>query len=360
MDLKNLIGSETVLKYADFLDELDSGFKKQEFIKNLSKLSQLELKARVLLIATELEKHFPSTEEKSFHIIEQMITKLPATGFELWPVADYLGRYGHLYYSQSLKLMSVLTEKMSCEFAIRPFLIKNPQKTYSYLLKMSKSANVHQRRWASEGSRPRLPWGEKLPLAIQNPRAGMQILENLKKDPELYVRKSVTNHLNDISKDHPKLVIQILKKWQKEKIPNFEFIRRQALRTLIKKGDAEAMKLMGFHIKTKVQVSGLRLVKDSIQMNQSLEFHFKILNSEKKPSLINIDYVIYFKNAKNGFSRKVFKLKALLISSSNPALIKKIHKVKPITTRQFYAGEQRLSILVNGIETTKKKWNLSI
>lgn len=355
---KNFINEKTVEKYGTRIQSFNKSFSKQIFSKNLKSLHDLELKARVRLIAAELHRQLPSTDKKSFESLKKLMSQFDWSGFELWPVGDYLGSFGHQHFELSLNLMTTLTEKFTSEFAIRSYLIKNPEKTYAYLMKMTQSSNVHHRRWASEGSRPRLPWGEKLADAIQNPREGLKILEKLKADSELYVRKSVANHLNDISKDHPGLVIQTLKAWQKDEIPHFDFIKRQALRTLIKKGDPAALKLMGFGLQDKYEIERFKLSKSKIKMNQDLEFSFEIKNPSKKNITINIDYVLLLKKSNGTLAPKVFKLKVIKLKPNESLKVLKKHKIKLITTRKYYFGTQKIALLVNGQTLNEKKWEL--
>jgi 3-methyladenine DNA glycosylase AlkC len=53
-----------------------------------------------------------------------------------------------------------------------------------------------------------------LPNLKENPAPIIPILENLKNDTSRFVRLSVANNLNDIAKDNPGTVINLLKKWQ--------------------------------------------------------------------------------------------------------------------------------------------------
>lgn len=357
---KNLINESTIKKYSHALQTLDNSFSSVQWGQNLNTISQLELKNRMLLIASELHRQFPSNKKKSFDIIEKLMKKFKWSSFELWPISEYIGSYGHGYYDRSLELMTLLTEKFTSEFAVRPYLIKTPEKTYHYLLKMTKSSNVHHRRWASEGSRPRLPWGQKLTNAIQNPKLGLLILENLKADPELYVRKSVSNHLNDISKDHPKLVIKTLQSWQKDQLPHFNFIKRQALRTLIKKGDSQALKFMGFSLHESVNIKKFKLTNDSLRMNQNLEFSFEIQNPSQNEIIVNVDYILYLKKSNGNLAPHVFKLKVVNLEPYGVVTINKRHKIKLITTRKYYSGEQKVALLVNGKTEMLKKWELKI
>lgn len=357
---KNLINRKTVIKYAEAIGSIASDFFEKGWFENLKALDQLELKARAQLISNELHRQFPSDQKKSYDVIERLLQNENWSGFELWPISEYLGTYGHAHFDRSLQLMKKLTEKFTSEFAVRPFLIQKPQKTYQYLLKMTKSKNVHHRRWASEGSRPRLPWGMKLTSAIENPKDGLLILENLKSDPELYVRKSISNHLNDISKDHPEVVIQTLKKWKKNKLNHFDFIKKQSLRTLIKKGNPKALELMNFSYQVPVQVLNLKIIKSDVKLGQDLQFSFSVQNPTQKSISVNIDYAIYFKKSNGQLSPHIFKLKVIQLKANEKIQIQKKHKIKLITTRKYYSGEQKLALVVNGQPTRQLSWKLKL
>ena len=112
------------------------------------------------------------------------------------------------------------------------------------MLKWSKNKNVHVRRLSSEGLRPRLPWAKKLEQFIDDPTPILPILENLKKDESMFVKKSVANNLNDILKDNYSVGIRILKKWSKTKNKDTQWIIKHALRNEIKKENPEAVKLV--------------------------------------------------------------------------------------------------------------------
>lgn len=357
---KNFINEKTIGKYAAAIKALRPDFSESEWVQNLKTLNQLELKARAQLISTELHRQLPSNEKRSFDTIEKILQHENWSGFELWPVSEYLGTFGLEHFDRSLHIMTRLTEIFTSEFAVRPFIMKDPNKTYQYLLKMTKSKNVHHRRWASEGSRPRLPWGLKLTCAIQNPKKGLQVLENLKSDQELYVRKSIANHLNDISKDHPDLVIHTLKKWKKDNLEHYQFIKKQALRTLIKKGNPQALELMGFHHQVSVKVLNFKIAKPNIKLNQEIEFSFSIQNPTQKTISVNVDYALYFKKSNGLLSPHVFKLKVVKLKANDKIQIKKRHKIKLITTRKYYSGDQKLALIVNGQSTQAKKWKLAL
>src|SRR5690606_14818811 len=183
-------------------------------------------------------------------------------------------QFGLDHFDESMKAMYILTQRFTSEFAIRPFLLKNHTRVLKYFAKYASDKNVHVRRWVSEGSRPLLPWGQKIPIFVMDPTHTLLLLDKLKFDEELYVRKSVANHLNDISKNHPQVVIEILRMWEKDlpaiHLAKLQWIKRHALRTLIKKGHGGALKLMGVSGKASVEVKNFSLNKKRFKLHDTL------------------------------------------------------------------------------------------
>ncbi len=161
-------------------------------------------------------------------------------------LCDFVARQGLEDPDFSLEALRDLTPYGSAEFAVRPFLVRDLTGTVRTLTRWAEDENEHVRRLASEGSRPRLPWGLRLAALVQDPEPTGPILDRLQDDPSLYVRKSVANHLNDIAKDHPDRVIARVSAWDRDR-PGTAWIVRHALRTLVKRGDARALKSVGSH-----------------------------------------------------------------------------------------------------------------
>lgn len=356
---KNFINATVVKTMASVFAEVYPKFNVKRFQKLSTKLAPLELKARVLLLTDGLRTELPGNYPEDKKIIEKVLRKKKLTGFQLWPISEYISQYGTDHFDESLELMYELTQQFTSEFAIRPFLQKDPQKILKKFKSWLKDENVHIRRWISEGTRPLLPWGGKIHSFIERP-ATIHLLDALKYDEELYVRKSVANHLNDISKHHPELVIETLKEWvkvtpeqHKEKI---HWIRKQALRTLIKKGHEKALGLMGVSHQAEVKLSGLKLNKEKFKLGDSLEFEFTLESTGKKSQDLIIDYGISFRKSNGSLSTKIFKLKAQSIGPKEKVQIKKKHSLKKITTMTFYPGEHELVIQVNGKILKKVSW----
>lgn len=339
---------------------------KKEIQRITSQLSSLELRARVKLIANELKMVLSDDYPKALLELLQITQQEKITSFALWPASEFIQMYGLDHVEESIAAMHELTSKFTAEFCIRPFINRYGDLIYDRLNAFTNDESDHIRRWLSEGTRPRLPWGEKLRGAVQDPQRGLEILEHLKFDPSLYVRKSVANHLNDIAKDHPALVVKTLLRWKKMVPPGFEkeflFICRRALRTLIKNGDNAALKFSGIEVQqSHIHCSSLKLKKVKVRTGQSLVFSFSLKNKSRTKSVnFILDYVIHFKKANGGTSPKVFKLKAGTLLPGQELTIIKVHKMKLVTTRKYYEGEQKISLKLNGRELSPVTWSYSI
>lgn len=356
---KNAINPTVVKKISKVFHEVYPQFNEKSFHKISSKLSELELKQRVLAITDGLRVELPGNYPEDTKLIEQVLRKKKLTGFELWPISEYISQYGTDHFDESLELMYQLTQQFTSEFAVRSFLQKDPQRILKKLKTWVKDENVHVRRWISEGTRPLLPWGGKIQSFIKKPET-LHLLEALKYDPELYVRKSVANHLNDISKHHPELVVATLKEWVKQSpelhLENIHWIKKHALRTLIKKGHKNALGLMGANHKCDVLVNSLKLNKKSYKLGDVLEFEFNLESTSKKSQRLIVDYLVGFVKSNGTVVFKVFKLKCFELGPGEKIQIKKRHSLKKITTMTFYSGQHQLGIQVNGKVLMTASW----
>lgn len=135
-------------------------------------------------------------------------------GWWLWPVSRYVERYGNNNWKLSLSFLKELTKRFTGEYAIRPLLKEHPARVMDELIIWTKDKNVHVRRLASEGVRIRLPWSQKLLVALNEFERYSAILTNLKDDQEKFVQKSVGNNLNDLYKEAPEKAEIIIARWR--------------------------------------------------------------------------------------------------------------------------------------------------
>jgi 3-methyladenine DNA glycosylase AlkC len=348
---KNWINEQVVKSLSSEIFLFYPKFNAKEFCKISNELGPLELKARVLLITTQLRVYLPDDYKEALSIIVKVFKNDKLQGFSLWPFSEYIGQFGLNDFDDSLKAMYLMTQKFTSEFAVRPFFLKDHKKVLKYFLKWSTDKNEHVRRWTSEGSRPLLPWGMRLPLFVMDPTHTILLLEKLKYDEKIYVRKSVANHLNDIAKNHPQIVVEVLRSWENEcpekHKDKIHWIKKHALRVLIKKGYAPAMKLMGVS-KPKIKLEKFKILKNKVKVNEKLIFDFIVRSTSSEPQKLIIDYKIHFMKANGTHGSKVFKLKTFQLGPKEILAISKSHSLKPITTMKYYNGIHHLGIQING------------
>lgn len=227
-------------------------FNTDSFIAEIeSVIDEQELKQRVASITTALFHQLPTDYCHALSILEKILgpeneleTGMFSKGYWLMPVAYYIEKYGIEYFYQSTALISELTKRNTGEYAIRPFLLKYPEKTLATCIKWSNNKNFHVRRLASEGLRPRLPWAKKINLFADDPLPVFMVLENLKSDSSAYVRKSVANNMADFLKENYSATMTILGQWKQNASKETQWIIKHALRNELKKQNPEALKLI--------------------------------------------------------------------------------------------------------------------
>ncbi|WCL49781.1 DNA alkylation repair protein [Leptospira sp. GIMC2001] len=326
---------------------------------------ELELKDRMKHIAIVLKEYlspdFASATEQIIDMIDFLREREQDEsefGFGYLFLPEYIYLYGLEYFDQSIWAMERITQFTSCEFAVRPFLIRYESKMLAVMLQWSKHKNESVRRLASEGSRPRLPWGIALQEFKKNPNKIIPILENLKEDPSETVRRSVANNLNDISKDNPDVMISLINKW-KGKSDTTDRLIKHASRTLLKQGHPSILKIYNLNNKS-IKMGEFRIFSKSIKIGSSLEFRFNLENISSKPKLIRLEYGIYFLLKNGSLSRKVFKISEKTVEPYEKSQWVKKHSFRIITTKQFYPGRQSLSIIVNGEEVNRQDFYLEL
>jgi 3-methyladenine DNA glycosylase AlkC len=251
-----------------------------------------------------------------------------------------------------------MTKRFTAEGAIRPFIQKYPDKTLEILSEWAEDENCHVRRLVSEGTRPRLPWTMQLKQFIEDPQPVLRLLEKLKSDPELMVRRSVANNLNDIAKDNPDLVVQTLSRWKKVEDEGTQWLIRHAARTLVKQGNKDVLTILGYSPKVDIAVSKIKLNNSTLKMGEALSFSLEVKSRAKHAQTLVIDYVIHHVKANGKLAPKVFKLTNKTLEPGQALTISKTHPFRFITTRKYYPGRHLLEIQVNGVKYGKAEFVL--
>ncbi|MGB0402573.1 MAG: DNA alkylation repair protein [Salibacteraceae bacterium] len=357
--LKNLVNQEIVELYAHELNKHLNGFDSVQF-KHLildKEWGQRELMDRIHHVAYVIQKVSNGSFNDTVEGLEKAAPNLP-TGFEQIIFPAFVKLYGLDHFERSMLALERLTQYSTGEFAIRPFIKVFPEKTMKQMLSWSNHKNEHVRRFSSEGCRPRLPWGGNLPNFIKDPEPIFPILKKLRNDESLYVRKSVANNLNDISKDHPETVLRIAECWLKENKKHSSWIVKHALRSLLKQPHPKALELFGYGNVSQIEVTDLTIVQESISIGDSLKFSFSLSNLGKQKSKLRVEYLIDYKK-KLGSSAKVFQISEFELEGNSKRTFTKTQSFKDMTTRKHYPGIHNLSIRVNGVIKVLKTFELN-
>ncbi len=365
--VRDLFNPKVVTAMGERFQKVDPTFDKAGFTDFINpKLAELTYSERLQLITEGQEKFLPTDFPKAAKLI--VASLLPAYDsdelmntndrFIVATKAAFIAKNGLDHFDISMNALYEITKRMSSEWGVRPFFIKYPKKTLAVFKKWASDENPHVRRLVSEGSRPYLPWGKKLPQFEKDPKPTLALLELLKNDASEYVRRSVANHLNDHSKKHPDLVVATLKRWQ-SKTKEKEMMRmiKHALRTLLKKGHAGALDILGYKKGAKVEVQQL-IADKKVKIGEYLNFSFTIQSTDKTKQPLMIDYVIYYQKANGELAPKVFKMTAKELAADASLTLKKRQSFKVITTRKFHLGVHQLAIQVNGEELAKLDFEL--
>ena len=367
-EFSEVINIQTVQKIGTSIQKVWADFEVKKLEQKVKpQLSSLAFKDRATLIAEALHELLPD----DFGIAGQIL--LDSFGSELenpdfagahafmyMPHGVYVSRYGleEEHFDLSTRFLYAMTKRFSAEFAIRPFLDKFPQKMLQKLQTWVTDESQHVRRLVSEGTRPRLPWASRVRVYDDNYLVIMDLLRTLRNDPELYVRRSVANHLNDLTKDRKDLVLEHLTAWNKAPNKNIDWLTKHALRTLVKAGDAGALKILGFSGNPQVELLNFELEQPQIKLGEKLVFSFDLQSLVEEKQALVIDYSIYFKKSNGKQSPKVFKLKVLELDGGKLVQLQKKQTLQQLSTRILYEGMHAVELQINGKTFGKKAFEL--
>ncbi|MEQ1858969.1 MAG: DNA alkylation repair protein [Chthoniobacteraceae bacterium] len=333
------------------------GFDTRRFLAlTLPDLAPLALLARLRRATEALRATLPDDYATALDVLRELAPSFDHNFVSL-VLPDFVGLYGLDDFDRSLDALKFFTTFGSSEFAIREFLRRDLPRTLRTMERWSRDDNEHVRRLASEGSRPRLPWSFKLTALIADPSPVAPILENLRADPSLYVRKSVANHLNDITKDHPAWVLDRLATWDLGH-PHTAWIAKRALRTLIKMGDRRALGVIGAGERARIQLDAFSVSPRRLQLGETLTFACTITSTARRAQKLVIDYAIHYVKQSGTASAKVFKWKETTLAPGASLTLVKRQRIQDFTTRKHHAGKHAAELMVNGERIAEGAFNL--
>jgi len=361
---KNLFNEKFFTGFCSVVELYVTPFDSKKFMAEIfdADWGDRKLKERARHTTIVLKNNLYGDYEKNIEVILNIINYIQNSsdmkaGIESMFFPDFIEYYGLDQYDLSIAAIEKITQYFSCEFAIRCFIMKYPEKCMAKMQEWSGHENANVRRLSSEGCRPRLPWGIALPSLKKDPSPVLPILDKLKDDPSESVRRSVANNLNDISKDNPDIVVGLVKKW-KGKSENVDWVLKHGSRTLLKQAHKETLLLFGFGSAEKIKLSDFTIITPEVKIGEDLSFSFSLKNNDDKKVMIRLEYGLYYLKANRSHSKKVFKISEKYYSAGVLGNILRKQSFRIITTRTFYPGKHFLSIIINGEESKKLEFEL--
>ncbi len=368
---KTFFNPDMIALMGTHLAQASDGFDRERFVRLATdNLDALELKERSRQIRDALQSCLPADfraacavlvaalhPEDDVDLSQTCMDKHGIRGWAVMPMTEFVAGNGLDDFDHSMDILKEMTKRFSSEFAVRAFIARDPERAMSIMTEWTEDENYHVRRLASEGSRPRLPWGGNLKGFMADPEPVIRLLERLKDDPSDYVRRSVANSLNDIAKDHPDRVAEIAGIWLAGADGNRRRLVRHACRGLVKQGHKPTLDALGFG-KPDVELIRLDIKTPAVEFGGMLEFEIELVSRSAQDQNLILDYVIHHRKANGDTAPKVFKGKTCDLGAGETARVQRRHAIRPITTRVYYAGTHGLEILANGESLARSAFEL--
>lgn len=308
---------------------------------------ELELKGRMRKITLSLGETLPTEYDQALDVLLAIYDTCGGLPYLFFP--DFVEIYGQDDWERSVSALAKFTRMSTSEFAVRPFLKKDQVRMLEQMRAWAENSDEHVRRLASEGCRPRLPWAEALPALKRDPEPIVPILEKLKADPSEYVRRSVANSLNDISKDHPERVVSIAKAWFGNN-GHTDGVLRHGCRGLLKAAHPEIMALFGIAPPVGVTVESWTVTPNTVAIGDSVRFSYAIRVPQGEPVKLRIELAATFVRTTGKDYRKLFKLSEKTADGGSLQEGGRSFSYADLSTRRHYPGVHRLALVVNGRE----------
>jgi len=355
--LKNFYGPGIPQRIGTMIGKVHPTFRAKDFVAHaLDGYEELELLPRGRKIALSLKEFLPADYEEAVDILLASLGPRPSrrsgdggiAPFIYLPHTHFVASYGLEHFELSMRAQHRLTQVFTCEFSIRPFLEQHTEATLERLHEWTKDPDEHVRRLVSEGTRSRLPWASRLRDFQQDPTPVLALLEKLKDDPALYVRRSVANNLNDIGKDHPGVLVKTAGRWMKSASEQRQWVVRHALRSAIKRSDPDALAVMGFGKAAQVDIMKSSITPGTVREGDKVRVSVDLHNPTKTGQNLLADLCVHYVKANGSTAPKVFKMTTLSLAPGETQTISKLISLLRMTTRRHYPGKHSVQLLING------------
>ena len=353
--LKDLFAEDVPGRIADMIKRVDPDFDRTAFeTAALDGFGPLDLTDRARHIAAAMATYLPANRREAIDILIASLGPARDTedleGMEAFlylPHVYFVAQHGLECFETAMNAQYELTRRFTAEFSIRVFLEEDTSATLERLNQWAEDPDPHVRRLVSEGTRPRLPWAPRLRRFIDDPTPVIQLLDKLANDSSPYVRRSVANNLNDISKDHPDLAMATAKRWQASDPPAPRFVLAHGLRSLVKQGHAGALEVLGFTHGSPARIE-FGCDPQNVEIGGRVRIEVSVDNPTETPISVLVDLVVHFVKANGSTTPKVFNGAETLLEPGAMATIRKSISLAVHTTRTPYPGTHLVDVMVNG------------
>lgn len=356
--LKSFFDGKVVREIARAIVRVHPRFAERAFVAEACRgLERLELLDRARHIAAALGRHLPPAFPEAAEVLvrslgpEHATDELAGAGmspFLYLPHVIFVAERGLDHFAPSMRAQYELTKRFTAEFSIRAFIARDPDRTLAVLGEWARDANPHVRRLVSEGTRLRLPWAIRVAWLDANPRRLLALLELLKDDPTPLVRRSVANNLNDLGKVHPALLVETCAAWLEGASPERRALVEHALRSAIKRGEAGALRLLGYGRAPSVSLEDVRLDPPRVAIGGHVRVAFALRSTARTAQDLLVDLAIHFVKASGRGAPKVFKLERVALPARGRVELHKRVSLAVHTTRRPSPGRHAVDVLVNG------------
>ena len=355
--LKTFFSPSLVRRLAADLARVHPEFPADSFVKSAcTGLDALKLLDRGRHIARALATHLPSSYPDAIDVLlrslgpEHATDELVGVGmapFFYLPHTIFVADYGLEHFDLSMRAQCELTKRFSAESSIRPYIARDPERVMTVLHAWTKDDNAHVRRLVSEGTRLRLPWAPRVAWLDANPERVLALLELLKDDRSTMVRRSVANNLNDLGKIRPDLLIRRAAAWLEDGTPDRRSLVEHALRSAVKRGDRDALRLLGFGKKPSVSLKQVTFDPRRVRIGGRVTMTFDLRSRSQARQDLLIDVAVHFVKAR-GTAAKVFKVTRLVLAPRESVSLKTAFSLAVHTTRVPQPGRHVVDVIVNG------------
>jgi 3-methyladenine DNA glycosylase AlkC len=355
--LKARYGPEVPRRIAAMIERVHPTFATRAFVEQaLRGYEDLELLPRARQIGRALGDHLPADYPQAIDVVLRSLGPPldSAMGqgmapFTYLPHVYWIAERGLDDLDTSVAAMHAITQRFTFEFGIRPFIERHPRAMLAVLDRWCNDPSVHVRRLVSEGTRPRLPWAPRLTVFERDPRPVIALLERLRDDPDEYVRRSVANHLNDLGRADPALLVEVCTRWAEGAPPPRLRLIRHALRSLVKRGDPHALTVLGYGEPARVVLQAVSISPARVPIGAAVTVAFELLSQGRRSQRVLVDLRVTYAGARADTVRhKVFKLASAELSPGEVMACGKRLSLAQMTTRTHHPGVHRVEALVNG------------